>query len=422
MSLVIKRNKKAQEFSEKKLKRSIQRAFESCKHKIEDQDLNLIISDVNVIDGIRTEDIQKQVENILMRRGHYDEARFYIIWRHINYYDNYLGNKVKFMREYLGAVNAASGSKFDSNANVTEKNVATLSNELFKGDVIKLNRYRLHDKIAEMYGRDLADKYIRELESHRLYKHDESSIMPYCVAVTMYRYLMNGLIGVGGLSKAPQNLDSYCGGFINLAFAISAQFAGAFASPEFLMYFDYFARKAFGQDYMSHSDEFYVIGPKLRKLLNSSHYWCRNPKELSDHDFGSAELNKIRDEIVRDSTRGLTEQELMKYKEEVVTDPSYKIVLGDGTRTISSQIEQYFQQVVYSMNQPAAARGYQSIFWNIGYFDKYYFEGLFGEFQFPDHSTPKWNSLKWLQKKFMYWFNEERRKCVLTFPRIFMGK
>lgn len=41
---------------------------------------------------------------------------------------------------------------------------------------------------------------------------------------------------------------------------------------------------------------------------------------------------------------------------------------------------------------------------------------MFGEFYFPDGTQPKWDSLNWLQKKFMKWFNKERTKTILTFP------
>ena len=88
----------------------------------------------------------------------------------------------------------------------------------------------------------------------------------------------------------------------------------------------------------------------------------------------------------------------------------------DKHRNIDKTLEQKFQQIVYSINQPAAARNFQSVFWNISYFDKNYFEGIFGEFYFPDGTQPQWESLSWLQKKFAKWFNEERTKCILTFP------
>ena len=41
---------------------------------------------------------------------------------------------------------------------------------------------------------------------------------------------------------------------------------------------------------------------------------------------------------------------------------------------------------------------------------------MFGDFCFPDGTKPIWESLFWLQKEFMTWFNNERLRCVLTFP------
>lgn len=41
---------------------------------------------------------------------------------------------------------------------------------------------------------------------------------------------------------------------------------------------------------------------------------------------------------------------------------------------------------------------------------------MFEDFVFPDGDTMKWESVSWLQKRFMIWFNEERRRNILTFP------
>lgn len=85
-------------------------------------------------------------------------------------------------------------------------------------------------------------------------------------------------------------------------------------------------------------------------------------------------------------------------------------------QTVKQVIEDYFGQVVYSLNQPAAARGSQSVFWNCAYFDHPYFEQLFDGFVFPDGDEMQWESVSWLQKTFMKWFNAERLKNILTFP------
>lgn len=343
--LVVKRNKTVQPFDWGKIDLAITKAFHAVNEPIDMDILSDVKDELYFNNIISVEEIQDQIEKALMACDYYNVAKAFILYRQKQAELRTLTSKKQFIKDYAKASNAATGSKYDSNANVTEKNIVTLNGELFKGDIIKVNRTILTDKIREMYGEDLAREYIQMLESHVLYKHDETSIMPYCVAITMYPFLLEGLQPIGGLSAKPKNLDSFCGMFVNLVFAISSQFAGAVATGEFLMYFDYFARKEWGDD-----------------------YWKR-PEEMVDKH-----------------------------------------------RNIDKTLEQKFQQIVYSINQPAAARNFQSVFWNISYFDKYYFEGLFGEFVFPDGSKPQWDSLNWLQKKFMSWFNEERTKCILTFP------
>ena len=343
--LVVKRNKTVQPFDWGKIDLAITKAFHAVNEPIDMDILSDVKDELYFNNIISVEEIQDQIEKALMACDYYNVAKAFILYRQKQAELRTLTSKKQFIKDYAKASNAATGSKYDANANVTEKNIVTLNGELFKGDIIKVNRTILTDKIREMYGEDLAKEYIQMLESHVLYKHDETSIMPYCVAITMYPFLLEGLQPIGGLSAKPKNLDSFCGMFVNLVFAISSQFAGAVATGEFLMYFDYFARKEWGDD-----------------------YWKR-PEEMVDKH-----------------------------------------------RNIDKTLEQKFQQIVYSINQPAAARNFQSVFWNISYFDKYYFEGLFGEFVFPDGTKPIWDSLNWLQKKFMSWFNEERTKCILTFP------
>ena len=343
--LVIKRDKKVEPFDVNKIDAAITKAFNAVNESIDSDILQDIKDELYINNIVSVEELQDQLEKALMACDYYDVAKAFILYRRKRAESRALNEKKQFIKDYAKAKNAATGSKYDANANVTEKNIVTLNGELFKGDVIKVNRAILTDKIRELYGEELAKEYIRMLEQHLLYKHDETSIMPYCVAITMYPFLLEGLQPIGGLSARPKNLDSFCGMFVNLVFAISSQFAGAVATGEFLMYFDYFARKEWGDD-----------------------YWKR-PEEMVDKH-----------------------------------------------RNIDKTLEQKFQQIVYSINQPAAARNFQSVFWNISYFDKNYFEGIFGEFYFPDGTQPQWESLSWLQKKFAKWFNEERTKCILTFP------
>ena len=257
-------------------------------------------------------------------------------------------NKIAFIRKYMTAKNAATGSDVDQNANVSNKNIATMAAELPKKDIIALNRELMRQKLTSMYGEEFAAQYEKDLAHHIIYKHDETSIFPYCCSISLYPFLLDGLTKIGGSSTAPQHLDSFCGSFINLIFLVAGQFAGATATPEFLTYFDHFARKDYGPNYISRLDE--------------------------------------------------------------VVEFTYR------PSTLRDKLEHYFAQIVYTLNQPAGARGYQSIFWNIAYFDRDYFNSIFKDFVFPDGDEPCWETTKELQKLFMKWFNAERLKNILTFP------
>ena len=99
-----------------------------------------------------------------------------------------------YIKEYSCSLNAASGSKVDANANVENKNVTTLTGELYKKDGIGINRLRMYQKLAEMFGEEYAERYIDQLENHEIYKHDETNpLLPYCVSITMYPFLFDGL-------------------------------------------------------------------------------------------------------------------------------------------------------------------------------------------------------------------------------------
>lgn len=251
---------------------------------------------------------------------------------------------IDFFNFYKNASNAATGAKYDSNANVTERNIATMTAESIKKLGIDVQRQIAHNYISKLYGEDLANQYYTDLKNHIIYTNDESTLggYPYCCSISLYPFLLHGLRKLGGSSGAPKHTNGFIGGLINLIFLVTGQFAGAVAVVEFLPYMDHFLRLDFGQDYINHLD--------------------------------------------------------------------------DNNGELRHRIEDWFQQFVYSINQPAGSRNYQSPFTNISYYDEYYFKSLFEDFFFPDGDEPCWKTTKELQKMFMKWFNKERTREVLTFP------
>ena len=345
---ITKRDGSKDRFSLDKIMNAITKAFESVDEPADLGTISKIISHLDIKDDIKVEDIQNQVEEALMREGFYKVAKSFILYRQEHTEDRETLEKMLFLSEYMESVNAATGSKYDANANVEHKNIATLIGELPKSNFIRLNRRLLTDRIKKMYGKQLADEYIDKLVHHFIYKNDETSLANYCASITMYPWLIGGTTAIGGNSTAPTNLKSFAGGFVNMVFMVSSMLSGACATPEFLMYMNYFIGKEYGLDYWQH------------------------PEQQAD--------------------------------------------LSLKKRTIDKVITDYFEQIVYTLNQPTGARNYQAVFWNVAYYDRYYFESIFGEFYFPDGSKPDWDGLSWLQKRFMKWFNKERTKTLLTFP------
>lgn len=244
--------------------------------------------------------------------------------------------KIKYIDHYIHSQNSASGSLVDANANVDTKNIGILEAEMYKPDTIQVNRALVQRKLTEKYGQKIAEKYIEDIEKHRIYIHDETSLRPYCASITLFPFLLHGTKPLGGTSEAPKNIHSFCGSFVNLVYQVASGFAGAIATVEFLLYFDYFAKKTWGKDYL---------------------------------DLHTAD------------------------------------------------VRQALQGVVYALNQPASARGNQSVFWNISVLDSFYFEQLFGGFKFPDGTQPVYEgSFRKLQMFFMEWFRQERERALLTYP------
>ena len=302
MTKITKRDGTEQEFNFSKIEKAITSAFNATRP---DQDnlyeinrvLRLVKTRLNGWSGLSVEIIQDLVEECLMITENYDVAKSYILYREKhNRVRDWVIEKEEFINNYKKSFNTADAT-IDDNSNVKSKNIGILNAEIHKPDNIQISRKMVMDKLKELYPDFDAKQYIRDLEHHIIYKHDESSfagaIAPYCCSISMYPFLTDGIKNLGGLSAAPKNLDSFCGMYINLIFATSAMFAGAVATSEFLLYFDYFARKEWGDNYYQN--------PDLKVSTNTTRI-----------------------------------------------------------KTIRNQIHQYWQQVIYSINQPAAARGMQS--------------------------------------------------------------
>lgn len=355
--MVIKRDGTKEEFNRNKIRDAVLKAFGITQNssKTMDEDIYKAVTEItnSVVEteDQSIEDIQDQIEELLMDLGYYNVAKKYILYRKEREdIRNHATRDIKFIHNFVKSDNTANAT-IDDNSNVGTKGIGVLNAEIHKVDN-KLTNTEWWESFVKKRDPNFNIKVMRNDFKTILYPHDSSSQVgePYCMAASMYPFLLFGLEKLGGKSAVPKNLDSFCGIYVNLNFALASEIKGAVATPEFLMYMDYFCRKEWGNNY--------YLKPSVK----------------------------------------------------ITTDYCIK------QKTIGSQIDQYFQQVTYSINQIAGARGMQSPFTNFSFFDKYFFEGMFGEFVFPDGTKPEWNSTNWLQRRYLHWLNQERLKCILTFP------
>ena len=345
-SQVIKRDGSVVDYQPEKVRKALESAFIST--GIEPYTVNIegIVVEVHKLfekdNPVSVESIQDTIEYCLMRNGWFDTAKAFILYREQHRETRLLKDRIKYMTDYVNSgENAATSSEEDSNSNVTIKNVANLNGEVYKNYNRRIQRMLMKNKLNELYpNENLGEQYIKDLEHHIIYTHDESSFpIPtnYCEAVSLYPLLLDGTSTMDGLrTTPPKNLTSFCGQLVNLTFLLAAQCKGAVAFGEFFNFFDYFCVKDFGENYHIEHNE--------------------------------------------------------------------------------KKIKQAFQNIVYSWNQPAGNRSYQSPFININYFDSNYWKAMFKDFYFPDGTQPDWERVDYLQKLFMKWFNAERKKTLLTFP------
>jgi len=357
MILVQKRDGSKEEFNADKIETAILKAYKAVGYvpdRTTSHEINQFCRKLESTQEKETtvEAIQDQVEKWLCKRC-FPVGKAYMLYREQHKQARIISEKLKYIHKYVDSNESATNlSNTDDNANSNKKNSATLEGELHKDTNRIIQRSQMKELLAEI-GSPYRDQYVKDLEHHIIYQHDETGavIKPYCSAYTLYPLLVDGTSSVDGTKNhAPHHLSSFCGQFQNLVFLLSAQKKGAGAYGEFFNFFSYFCEKEWGDEYYKKADVIITNEHNLQQ------------------------------------------------------------------RTIGQTIDQYFQSVTHYINQPAGNRGYQSPFTNFNVFDFYYWHTMFNDFVFPDGTKPHWDAVNWLQKRYMKWLNEERTKTLLTFP------
>lgn len=358
---VLKRTKRngsqLEEFDLNKIINAVKKAYASQSKEPNEEvlrELAYIPKYHNGASSVGVETIQKEVEKILMDLAPYDVAKAYIIYREKHSESRLIRSRIDYMNEYSNSTNnASSSSETDPNSNVSSKNIANLEGEVYKSTNRIIQRQRMKDKLSELYP-EVAKQYEEDLNNHIIYTHDEAST-PVLKPYCMAVTLYPLILdGVG-------NID----GVTPTAPNDIQSFSGQITNLAFLLSSQCKGAVAFG-------DYFIVLNYYVIKEFGENWYDKLDCESTSSHCLIS--------------------------------------------RTIEDSIKKGMKQFIWGVNQPAGNRSYNSPFTNVSWYDKYYFESLFGDFYYPDGTKPKWEAVDTLQRMFMKLMREIRLIKPITFP------
>ena len=354
--LVIKYNGSKEKFDINKIIKAVRNAFLSCNKQMPQYLEEMLKALFSTLDGdvISINEIQDKIENILMNDKFFDVAKSYIIYREQHRQARFIRERIDYMNKYSqSGSNAATASETDGNSNVTIKNVANLEGEVYKTTNRIIQRQRMKEKLNSMFP-DVAKQYEKDINHHIIYIHDEAS------SPVLKNYCM-------AVSLYPLMLEGV------------GNIDGVTPTPP--------------NDLESFSGQ-------LTNLIFTLSSQCKGAVAVGSYFIA---LNYYT--IMEFGDKWYDKLDLC------ATSPYIKI-----QRTIRDRIYKAFSQFVWGINQPAGNRSYQSPFTNISYFDKTYFEAMFGEFYYPNGTKPEWKAVDTLQRLFMKWFNKLRTKAIVAFP------
>ena len=354
---VIKRDKSKEKFDINKIIKAVKSAYESEGLEITEpiiEELKYIFSNDYFNQDVNVEEIQDEVEKILFDMAAYKVAKSYVLYRERHKQARFIRERIDYMTSYSqSSDNAATSSETDANSNVNMKNVANLEGEVYKTTNRIIQRQRMKDKLEELFP-DIAKQYEKDLENHIIYTHDEATtpVLKYYCCAVTLYPLM--LEGSGNMDKITPSAPNDI-----------QSFSGQVTNLAFLLSSQCKGAVAFG-DYFIALNYFVV------------------------KEFGDKWYEKL----------------------DAIVTTDYCL----NKRTILDSIRKGMKQFIYGVNQPAGNRGYNSPFTNCSFYDKYYFESLFGEFYYPDGTRPEWKAIDTLQRIFMKLHRDLRLIKPLTFP------
>lgn len=165
-----------------------------------------------------------------------------------------------FIDNFIDAETVADAS-VDGNANVGNKDMRTLMNEMPKSHRKLLAYNKIYYELNKKYGFKTANDWLRNEWSRALYLHDAdtSTFKPYCYAYTLKRLAEEGLFFLNNFNYEPaQHLTTFIDFVKEFVSYNSNLTSGACGLPDLIPYMYYFWKQDIKNGYYTKTPEIYA--------------------------------------------------------------------------------------------------------------------------------------------------------------------
>ena len=208
-----------------------------------------------------------------------------------------------FISNFIDSDNVANSS-IDSNSNISQKDIVTLTSEMSKPHKKLLAYNKIYYELNKKYGFKEANKIIEELWNYSLYLHDfdTSTFIPYCFAYDIKDIVEKGLFFIDGYNAIPpKHLDSFIQILMEGISFLSRRQSGAVGLPNLIPYMYYFWKKDIDNGYYTKTPEIYKKQQIQALVFRLNQPWIRSDQcaftnvSIFDHPyfeaiFGGAEF------------------------------------------------------------------------------------------------------------------------------------
>ncbi len=166
-----------------------------------------------------------------------------------DFIDNFIDTKI------------VADASVDANANVTQKSIVTLLNEMAKPHQKLLSYNKIFYELKKKYGLDIAKEWLDEEWTGKLYLHDahHASFLHYCWASSLQDLAEKGLYFIENFNyEPPKHLSTFVD-FVKefISFAANRS-SGAVGLPNIIPYMYYFWKQDCKNGYATKSPEYYA--------------------------------------------------------------------------------------------------------------------------------------------------------------------